>query len=124
MLKGFNRLGRVLGVLCGAALALAWLFAMWSPSAGLTLSGISFVVALFMVVFALFAAIASVYGHSVVVVLLFLASFFPIGAALLPADHWLRYIGVGDVGLLLAAVVMWVTKRLALAAQPARGDAA
>jgi hypothetical protein len=124
MLKAINRIGRVLGIACGAALAVAWVFAIWAPAAGITLSGISVVVALFMVAFALFAAIASAYGHAVVVVLLFLASFFPIGAALLPADHWLRFIGVGDLGLLIAAVIMWITKRAALARQPASGDAA
>jgi hypothetical protein len=123
MVTALNRFGRALGVACGAALAVAWVFAMWVPAAGITLSGVSFVVALAMAAFALFAAIGSVYGHAVVVVLLFLASFFPIGAALLPADHWLRWIGVADLGLLVGAVLMWVTKRAATAADAASGDA-
>lgn len=113
MLKSLHWFGRLLGALCGAALALAWCFALWVPTAGLTLSGVSFVVALALAVFALFAMIASWYGHYTVLVLLFLASFFPIGAFLMPTEHWLKWTGWGDLGLLLAAVLMWFARRSA-----------
>ena len=69
------------------------------PAAGLTLPGISAVGALMFAVFALFATIASVRGHATVVVLLFLASFFPVGASLIRIDHWLSSVGWLDVGL-------------------------
>src|SRR5690606_13642207 len=46
--------GKVIGAACGAAAALAWSFAMWVPSAGLTLSGVSFLVAFAMALLALF----------------------------------------------------------------------
>jgi hypothetical protein len=113
MLKAVNAFGRALGALCGAALSVAWVFALWVPAARLTLSGVSVVVALLLATFAVFATIASIRGHAVVVVLLFLASFFPIGAYLMPADHWLRWVGWVDLGLLVAAVLIWVTRRAA-----------
>lgn len=114
MLKALNAFGRALGALCGALLSVAWVFALWVPEARLTLSGVSVVVALLLAIFAVFATIASIRGHAAVVVLLFLASFFPIGAYLMPADHWLHWVGWVDLGLLLAAVLIWITRRAAL----------
>jgi hypothetical protein len=111
MAKAINWLGRGLGVVCAAVLAVAWSYALWVPSAGLPLSGVSVIMALALVAFAVFAGIASVYGHAVVVVLLFLASFFPIGAFLMSADHWLKWMGWLDLGLLAAAVLMWTSAR-------------
>jgi hypothetical protein len=120
MLKALHVFGRALGIVCGAALALAWSFALWVPTAGLTLSGVSFVVALLLAVLALFAVIASWYGHFTVVVLLFIASFFPIGAFLMPTEHWLKWTGWVDLGLLLAAVLMWLSRRAAPAEVPSK----
>jgi hypothetical protein len=111
MAKAINWLGRFLGMLCAAALAVAWAFALWVPAAGLPLSGVSVIMALALVAFAVFAGIASAYGHTVVLVLFFLASFFPIGAFLMGTDHWLKWVGWGDLGLLAAAVLMWATAR-------------
>jgi hypothetical protein len=111
MAEAINWVGRILGVLCAAALAIAWAYTLWVPAAGLSLSGVSVVMALALVVFAVFAGIASAYGHAVVLVLFFLASFFPIGAFLLQADHWLKWVGWGDLGLLAAAILLWATAR-------------
>jgi hypothetical protein len=111
MAKTIHWLGRGLGVVCAAALAVAWSFALWVPAAGLKLSGVSVVVALALVAFAVFAGIASAYGHTLIVVLLFLASFFPIGGFLMTAQHWLRWVGWLDLGLLAAAVLMWASAR-------------
>ncbi len=105
-----NTIARALGALCGAALAVIWVFTLWVPAAGLTLSGVSVVVALMLTAFALFASIASLRGHATVVVLLFLGSFFPIGASLLRVDHWLRIVGWLDVGLLVASALLWLTR--------------
>jgi hypothetical protein len=113
MSKALNWLGRALGVVCAAVLASAWAFVLWVPSAGLTVSGISVVVALLLVAFAVFAGIAAAYGHAVVLTLLFLASFFPVGAFLMPTDHWLKWVGWVDLGLLAAAVLIWSSSRRA-----------
>ncbi len=111
MAKAINWIGRILGVLCAAGLAIAWAYTLWVPAANLPLSGVSVIMALALVAFAVFAGIASVYGHAVVLVLFFLASFFPIGAFLIGTDHWLKYVGWGDLGLLAAAALMWASAR-------------
>jgi len=105
-----NTIARALGALCGAALAVIWTSTFWVPAAGLTLPGISAIGALMFTVFALFATIASLRGHATVVVLLFLASFFPVGASLIRIDHWLRIVGWLDVGLFAASALLWLTR--------------
>jgi hypothetical protein len=115
MAKVINWLGRVVGVLFAAALAVAWAVALWVPTAGLTLPGVSVVMAVACFAFAVFSGVASAYGHAVVVALFFLASFFPIGATFLTQpDHWVKWIGRGDLGLLAAAALMWATARRAV----------
>ena len=86
--------------------------------AGLTVTGISVVTALLLVALAIFAGIAAAYGHPLVLALFFLASFFPVGVFLLPTDHWLRFVGWADLGLLVAAVLIWATaRRVSLSAE-------
>lgn len=112
MAKTINWLGRALGLVCSACLAAAWAVALWVPSNGLTLEGLGGVGgALMSLVLAVFAGIASVHGHAVVMVLAFLASFFPIGVSLLPRAHWLQAVGWLDLGLLAAALLIWATRR-------------
>jgi hypothetical protein len=118
-MKSLNLFARALGVAAGGALAACWAFAMWMPSAGLAVSGVNFVVALLLALLALFAAIASARGHAVIVVLMFLASFFPVGVALLGAGDWLRWIGRLDAALLIAGVLLWLTARHTRAASEA-----
>lgn len=117
-MKVVHLLSRGLGAFCGAALALAWLYAVWIPAAGIALTGTSFVVGLALALAALIAVIASVRGHAAVVMLVFVASFFPVGAVLVTADHWLRWIGALDLGLLVAAVGLWLGTRLGERAVP------
>lgn len=116
MTKTVNWLARGLGVACAAAIASAWAFVLWVPSAGLSVTGISVVTALLLVALAVFAGIAAAHGHAAVLALLFLASFFPVGAFLMPTDHWLKWVGWLDLGLLVAAVLLWATRRGAAAA--------
>ena len=112
MHKVLNTIARWLGALCGAALAAVWAFALWVPAAGLNIVGVSVVVALMPCAFGLFAVIASVRGHAGVVVLLFLASFFPVGTLgfALTREHWFYWVAWLDIGLLVAAVPMWLTR--------------
>ena len=115
MTKGINWLGRVVGLVCAAALASAWAFVLWVPSAGLTLTNFNVVTALLFVVLALFAGIAAVHGHAAVIALAFLASFFPIGVSLLARNHWLQWVGWLDLGLLASAVLIWLSRPRAAA---------
>jgi hypothetical protein len=111
MLLAIHWLGRGLGAACGFALAGVWAFALWVPSQGVTLAGTSVVTALLLLALALFAGVAALHGHGRIVALLFLASFFPVGAFLMPTDHWLKWVGWIDLGLLVAAVTIWLTGR-------------
>jgi hypothetical protein len=120
--RSLSWLGRAVGALTGALLSVAWSFAIWVPTQGVALTGFSFVVALLMAAFALFATIASIKGHFVVVVLVFLASFFPVGVALITADHWLQWIGRLDFGYLIAALLMWAGARGANTAAPSPAE--
>jgi hypothetical protein len=113
--KTINLLGRGLGLICACGLAAAWAFALWVPSGGLTLDGLGGVAgALMSLVLAVFAGIASVHGHAVVIALAFVASFLPIGVSLLPRQgHWIQWVGWLDLGLLVAALLIFATRRSA-----------
>jgi len=113
MAKAINLAGRALGLICAAGLASAWAYVLWVPSSGLTLAYLNVVTALLFVVLAVFAGIAAVHGHAAVIAVAFLASFFPIGISLLARDHWLQWVGWLDLGLLVSAVLIWVTRRRA-----------
>lgn len=115
MAKGIQWLGRIVGVGCAAGLASAWAFVLWVPSAGLTLTNLNVVTALFFVVLAVFAGVAAVHGHAVVIALVFLASFFPIGVSLMARDHWLQWVGWLDLGLLISALLIWLSRPRAAA---------
>ena len=114
MAKTINLAGRALGLVCAAGLASAWAYVLWVPSSGLTLAYLNVVTGLLFVVLAVVAGIAAVHGHAAVIAVAFLASFFPIGISLMARqDHWLHWVGWLDVGLLVAAVLIWVTRRRA-----------
>jgi hypothetical protein len=117
MAKVINWLGRAVGLVCACGLAAAWAFTMWLPASDrLDLTGVNVIGALMFLMLAVFAGIASVYGHATVIALAFVASFFPIGVSLLPRDHWLQWAGWLDLGLLVAALLIWATRRRVQAA--------
>ncbi len=84
---------------------------MWTPSPALPLSGMAFAVALLMAMLAIIAVIASVHGHGITLIVLFFASFFPIGFFLLGIPGWVRVIGVLNLGYLIAGLVAWQIPR-------------
>lgn len=107
----FN-LGRGLGALAGAILSVLWAYAMWVPEAGLpSLSGVSFAVALLMCFLAIIAVIASIHGHSGMLMIAFLASFLPVGAVLIQVELWFRWVGALDLALLAATALIWLGAR-------------
>ncbi len=106
--------GRGLGAVSGALVALLWTLALWMPESGMALTGINFVVGLLMALLGLFAVIAAVRGHAGVLVVLFVASFFPVGVALAGADHWLAWAGRLDVCYLVAALLIRLGRRRAV----------
>jgi len=99
--------GKITGVVSGVGACACWTVAMWTPSPPVPLSGVAFVVAMLMTLLAIIAIIASLKGHGVTLVVLFFASFFPIGLFLLGAPSWMRAIGVLNLGYLIAGLVAW-----------------
>jgi hypothetical protein len=66
-----------------------------------------------MSILAIVAVIASIRGHSMVL-LMFFVSFCPIGFLFLTESHWLSWTGVLNLGYLLAAMLMLQTRKPAL----------
>ena len=104
--------GRALGMLAGGALCLVWLVVIWFPTEQLSISGFSIVVAGFMAFLSLVAAIASFHGHVIVLGIVFVASFLPVGGYLLGVNHWLRFVGILDIILLVGALMILAGNRL------------
>ena len=103
--------GRALGALSGAVTSILWMYAIWFPSPEISMSGVSVAVAWFMAMLAIFAIIASVRSHHVVLFVAFLASFLPVGAYLLYVRDWPRWIGVLNLALLAASILIWHSAR-------------
>ena len=99
-------LGQIIGTVSGVGTCALWMMAIWFPFSGLTLSGASLIVAIVMIMIALFAVIASINAHGGVLLFLFLASFFPVGLYLLGLSGWYRWIGVFNLGFLLAGLAI------------------
>jgi hypothetical protein len=105
--------GRALGAFSGAVTSILWMYAIWFPSPEISMSGVSVAVAWLMAMLAIFAIIASVKGHHVVLFIAFLASFLPVGAYLLYVRDWPRWIGVLNLVLLGASILLWQSTRRA-----------
>ena len=107
MRKAIQLVAKFTGIVSGAGACACWIVAMWIPSPALPLSGMAFAVALFMAMLAIIAVIASAHGHGITLIILFFASFFPIGMFLLNIPGWVRVIGILNLGYLIAGLVAW-----------------
>jgi hypothetical protein len=103
--------GRGLGALAGAITSVVWVYVIWFPSSGLTLSGVSVLVAGLMALLAIVGIIAAAKEHSTVLFVVFIASFLPIGVYLLGVNHWLRSVGALNVLTLVAVVMIRLSAR-------------
>ena len=99
--------GKITGIVTGVAVCACWMFALWVPQPELPLSSMSFAVALLMTMLAIIAVNASVRSHGITLIVLFFASFFPIGMYLLGLPGWVRVIGVLNLGYLIAGLIAW-----------------
>jgi len=107
MKRFIQSFGKFTGVVSGVAVCVLWNIAMWFPSPELPLSGVSFAVALLMAMLGIIVAIASIKGHAITLIVLFVASFFPIGLYLLGVPTWIRVIGILNFGYLIAGLIAW-----------------
>ncbi len=104
--------GRGIGMFAGGATALLWIAVIWFPIGGFMLDGgsmtgfIAVAYAAVAAVIGLVAAIASWHGHSAVIFVCFVVSFFGVGTFSLNVDNWFRIFGILDLLLLLAAILI------------------
>ena len=114
--------GRIIGGASGVAACGLWLWALGVPQGAFTLNALNIGIGVLMLLFALFAVIASVRGHGVVLVILFVMSFFPVGGYLLGTPLWLRWIGVADFGFLMGGLLIWYSTPRTAEQQAPAGD--
>jgi hypothetical protein len=99
--------GKIIGAASGVAACGIWLWALGTPQGPFSLSAANIAIGVLMMMVAIFAVIASVRSHGRVLVVMFIMSFFPVGAYLFGIPHWLRWIGVVDLGFLVAGLMIW-----------------
>lgn len=107
MRRTIQLIGRIIGMISGSGAYVAWMYAMWAPTPALHLSGFGFAVALMMAMLAAIAVVAAFRGHGVTLIVLFFASFFPIGLFLMGEADWVGVIGYLNLGYLLSGLVAW-----------------
>ena len=80
---------------------------LWLPDAPFSFGTASMAVILIMIVLAVVAIVASLKGHAAVLLVIFGVSFFPIGLYVLGVPHWIQWVGLSNMGYLLASIVIW-----------------
>ncbi len=114
MLRTLSRYaGKFTGAASGVAACGLWLWVLGTPQDTFSLSAVHISVGVLMMLFALFAVIASLRGHGLALVVMFFMSFFPVGGYLLGIPHWLRWIGVSNLGFLAAGLMIMYSTRKA-----------
>ena len=99
--------GQITGMSAGAITALLWMLALWSPDAAFSFNIASMAVILTMVILAVVAIVASLKGHAAVLIVIFGVSFFPVGLYVLGIPHWIQWVGLANIGFLLAGLMIW-----------------
>ena len=107
MREKIQLIGKIIGMISASGACVAWMVAMWSPTPALHLSGFGFAVALMMAMLAAIAVIAAYHGRGVTLIVLFFASFFPIGLFLMSEPSWVGLIGILNLGYLISGLIAW-----------------
>ncbi len=103
--------GRIIGAASGVAACGLWVWALGTPQGAFSLSPVHIAIGVLMMLFAIFAVIASVRGHGLALMIMFIMSFFPVGGYLFGIPHWLRWIGVLDLGFLVGGLLILYSTR-------------
>ena len=105
-------IGKSIGIISGVSACAAWMVEMWSPTPALHLSGFGFAVALMMAALAGVAVLAAYHGHGITLIVLFFASFFPIGLFLIGEAGGLGVIGFLNMGYLISGLAAWLVPKV------------
>jgi hypothetical protein len=103
--------GKIIGAVSGVAACGLWLWALGTPEGAFSHSPVHIAIGVLMMLFAIFAVIASVRGHGLALLIMFIMSFFPVGGYLFGIPHWLSWIGVVDLGFLMAGLMILYSTR-------------
>ena len=101
------KLGQLTGIIAGVIASLLWMMTLWIPDASFSFNIASMAVVLLMIILAIIAIVASLKGHAAVLIVMFGISFFPIGLYVLGIPHWIQWVGLANIGYLLAGVIIW-----------------
>ncbi len=102
----FYKPGQILGVTSGVVTCVLWTLSMWDPTSALAFSTVSIVFVFVMILFGVIAIIASIKGHGTALLVLFVVSFLPIDMYVLTVQHWLNWVGLANIGYLVAGLLI------------------
>jgi len=104
--KLLHTAGRIIGMISGAVSCLLWTATIWDPAAGFTLSTASFAVVLLMLLIGAVVVVASIKANSTMLLVLFVVAFLPVGLYLIGVPYWIRWVGLSNLGYLLAGLLL------------------
>jgi len=102
----FYKAAQIIGVISGLSGCLLWLLTIGDPASTFSFSTASFAVVFVMILISIIAIIASIKGHGTMLIVLFAVSFFPIGLYVIAIPHWLRWVGLVNIGYLIAGLLI------------------
>ena len=105
--------GKFIGAASGVVACGLWLWVLATPQDTFVRAAVHIAVGALMMLLALFAVIASLRGHGLGLVIIFIVSFFLVGGYLLGIPHWLRWVGVANLGFLAAGLMIMYSTRKA-----------
>lgn len=98
--------GQIIGAVAGALSCLLWMATLWDPASPFSFSPASFVVVFWMILIAIIAVIASIKGNSTMLLVMFVVAFLPIGLYVIAVPHWIRWVGLANLGYLIAGLLL------------------
>lgn len=99
-------IGRILGLIASGLACVIWVLTAYGLVDLPPLGGPSLIVALLMLFLAIIAMTAAWHGHGMALMVLFFASFFPVGLYLLGTPGWFQMIGIANIGFLIAGFII------------------
>ena len=101
-----SRIGQLIGVTAGALSCLLWMAALWDPASTFSFNPVSMLVVFLMILSALLVIIASIKKNSTALLVMFFIAFLPVGLYVIAIPHWIRWIGLVDLGYLVAGLLL------------------
>lgn len=101
-----SRLGQLTGIVAGVVSCVLWMAALWDPASTFSFKPASMLVVFLMIVIALLVVIASYKKNSTALLVMFFVAFLPIGLYVIAIPHWIRWVGLADLGYLAAGLLL------------------